>query len=130
MSKVDKLDVLDMSKCVPACKVEHLDSRLVARLLHVQRLIGFPLIPTSGFRTLEWEKAKGRSGKSSHCHRDKDGNAASLAIDVAVKDSFERFKILFACLYCDIPRIGVGKTFLHLDIDSSKPHPIIFHYYD
>lgn len=120
--RTDPLSRLDFKNCVPKSSVEDLSPVLVERLLHVQRLCGFPLVITSAYRSQEYERSKGRKGTSSHCRR--------LAVDVSCIDSHTRFKVLFACLYADIPRIGVGRRFLHLDIDETKAHPIIFHYYD
>lgn len=120
--KLARLSELNLSACVPACDISQLDASLVDRILLAQKMAGLQFVATSGFRSKEYELSKHRKGTSSHCK--------GLALDVSARDSFTRFKILVAAVLTGIPRIGVGKTFLHLDIDESKAHPIIFHYYD
>lgn len=116
------LSSLNLSSCVPACKVDDLNPALVDAIIMAQKMAGFQFTITSGFRSQAYERSKGRKGSSSHCK--------GLAVDVSTRDSHTRFKVLLAAAYSGIPRIGVGKTFLHLDIDETKARPIIFHYYD
>lgn len=120
--ELKKLSVLDLSQCVPACELSALNPELVDRLIMAQKMAGFPFTYTSAFRSQVWERNKGRKGTSSHCK--------GLAVDVSTIDSHTRFKVVAAALYAGFPRIGIGKRFVHLDIDETKAHPIIFHYYD
>lgn len=129
MSKASKqreelalLSSLNLSSCVPACKIEDLNPALVDAIIMAQKMAGFQFTITSAYRSQAYERSKGRKGSSSHCK--------GFAVDVSARDSYARYKILIAAAYSGIPRIGVGKTFLHLDIDETKPHPIIFHYYE
>lgn len=85
-------------------------------------MAGFQFTITSAFRSQSYERSKGRKGTSSHCK--------GLAVDISTRDSHTRFKVVTACILAGIPRIGIGKTFVHVDIDETKAHPIIFHYYD
>lgn len=117
-----KLSVLNLKYCVPACKVDDLNPVFVDSIIMAQKMAGFQFTITSAYRSQVYERSKGRKGSSSHCK--------GLAVDVSTRDSHTRFKVLLAAAYSGIPRIGVGKTFLHLDIDETKAHPIIFHYYD
>lgn len=119
---LQKLSELDFSACVPACKVDALNPALVDAIIMAQKMSGFQFTITSAFRSQDWERNHGRKGTSSHCR--------GLAVDVSTIDSHTRFKVVAAALYAGIPRIGIGKRFVHLDIDETKAHPIIFHYYD
>lgn len=121
-SELAKLSELDLSQCVPVCKVSDLNPALVDAVIMAQKMAGFQFTITSAFRSQAWERSKGRKGTSSHCK--------GLAVDVSTRDSHCRYNVLLAAAYSGIPRIGVGKNFLHLDIDETKSHPIIFHYYD
>lgn len=123
-SKADlqKLSEINLKNCVPACSVEDLNSKIVDYLILAQKMCGLQFVVTSGFRSLEHERSKGRKGTSSHCK--------GLAVDISTPDSLTRFKVVGALILSGFPRLGIGKTFVHADIDTSKPHPIIFHYYE
>lgn len=120
--ELDKLFRLDFSECVPASNVEDLNPRFVEMLVHAQKMAGFQFTLTSAFRSQAYERENGRKGSSSHCK--------GLAVDVSSRDSHARYKVVIAAAMAGVPRIGIGKTFVHLDIDETKAHPIIFHYYE
>lgn len=120
--ELQKLSELNLTHCNPPCQVSDLHPELVDRLILAQKMCGEQFTVTSGFRSQAYERSKGRKGSSSHCK--------GLAVDVSAINSHLRFKIVAALLYAGFPRLGIGKTFIHADIDETKPHPIIFHYYD
>lgn len=122
--KVDMRELLelDFSNCVPPCTADKLNKNFVDTILFAQGMCGMQFRITSALRPLDWEISRGRKGTSSH--------VKGLAIDVSTQDSYTRFKVVAGAILAGIPRIGIGKTFVHLDCDASKPHPIIFHYYD
>lgn len=116
------LSTLNLSGCVPSCKLEDLNPSFVEKLLFAQRYAGFQFTITSAYRSQGYEREKGRKGDSSHCK--------GLAVDISTCDSHTRYKVVLACAMAGIPRIGIGKNFVHVDVDETKAHPIIFHYYD
>lgn len=117
-------EVLDFSACVPRCAESDLHPQLLSMLRSVQKLLGWSLTFTSGFRPKSWEISRGRNGSSSH------SKTPGLAVDVSAVDSHARYKIVIAAGAVGFPRIGVGKNFVHLDIDETKPHPVMWHYYE
>lgn len=125
----DAVNSFNMKHCVPASDPSQLHPVLIEKLVVAQRLAGFQFMFTSAFRSKSYELSKGRNGSSSHCKYDANENPASLAADISTIDSHTRYKVLGACLLAGFPRIGVGKSFIHVDIDETKPHPIVFHYY-
>lgn len=120
--ELQKLLELNLKNCVPACSVEDLNPQLVERLIMAQKMCGEQFVITSGLRTQAYERSKGRKGTSSHCK--------GLAVDISTINSHLRFKVVGALVLSGFPRLGIGKTFVHADIDETKAHPIIFHYYD
>lgn len=81
---------------------------------------GIPFKITSGYRTEEWnQRAGGRVG-SSHLK--------GLAADIACAGSRERQIIIKALMDVGINRIGIGKTFIHCDVDKSKDANVIWLY--
>lgn len=119
--EIEALMHLDLSNCVPACKLDDLNPRFVEKLLFAQRYAGFRFTITSAFRSQAYERSKGRKGTSSHCK--------GLAVDISSRDSHTRYKVVLACHMAGICRSGIGETFVHVDDDETKPHPIMFTYY-
>lgn len=115
------MEKLDFSRCVPAADASSLDKRLLVLLATIADVFGVLHI-SSAFRTREHELSRGRKGDSSHCK--------GLAVDVFVKDGCERHRLLYVALMAGVPRIGIGKNFVHLDLDLSKPYPTCWTYYE
>ena len=75
---------------------------------------------TSGYRTIKHNKSVGGVANSSHL--------SGIAADVQTLTSAMRMKVIKLAIQRCIPRIGIGKTFVHLDIDREKACEIIFLY--
>lgn len=126
---LQKLSELNFRYCTPPCDEKMISQKLAERLILAQRMCGEQFTITCAFRSQKWERDHGRKGTSSHCKM-KNGEPCSLAVDVSAVNSHLRFKILAGLILAGFPRLGIGKTFIHADIDETKPHPIVFHYYD
>lgn len=113
----------EFRKCTPACKMADMDASFLALLDKVREKAGIPLVLNSAYRSVAYEKSKGRAGTSAHCQ--------GKAVDIRCNTSFNRLAIIRAAIELGIRRIGVGKTYVHLDslIDSGHA-PGIWHYYD
>ena len=119
---VEKLNELNFVHCTPHCTEADLRPAVRDAIIMAQKMCGFQFTITSALRSQEWERNHGRKGASSHCK--------GLAVDISTIDSHTRFKVVASLLYAGFPRLGIGKTFVHADMDETKAHPIIFHYYD
>lgn len=82
------------------------------------KAIDIDIVATSGLRSPTENSSVGGVPTSSHLK--------GLAIDLNCPDSKTRFKIVFSALIAGFKRIGIGKNHIHLDIDETKPFPIIF----
>lgn len=83
------------------------------------------MVITSAYRT---EATNNRIYKEMGKPPIKSSHLKGLAVDVKATDSNTRQKILTAAIKNGITRVGIGRDFLHLDVDSSKPDAI-WHYY-
>lgn len=101
-------------------EIEGLKPELVQMLDKARGLAGVPFHLNSTLRSPEKNAEVGGVKDSAH--------TKGLAVDIRVRTSSERFKILQALLGVGFKRIGVGKTFLHADIDLSKPQEVIWTY--
>jgi uncharacterized protein YcbK (DUF882 family) len=112
----------EFKACTPPCDISQMDAGFLALLDGVREKAGIPLVLNSAFRSSEWELEQKRSGNSAHTR--------GLAVDIRCNTSQNRYRILAAAIECGVPRIGVGKTYIHLDNDPTLPQGIIWHYYD
>ena len=85
---------------------------ILKQLVDLAELYGKPLIFTSSYRTPKQNVLCGGSPTSSHLKR--------LAFDIKCSDSLDRFKLINACLFLGINRIGVYPKFIHIDFDNDK----------
>ena len=101
---------------------ERMDPDFLNQLDRARELSGVPWSINSGFRTKAHnDTLKNASPNSSHIK--------GLAVDISARSSAARFAIVKAALQVGITRIGIGKGFVHLDVDPDKPQGVIWHYY-
>lgn len=104
-----------------------MDKNLLEMLDEVRDKFDKPIHINSGFRTPAHNEAVG--GKMP----DANGNGGSshlkgLAVDIACNKSQDRFDLINCLLDVGFSRIGVGKTFIHADIDQKKTQGVIWTY--
>ncbi len=92
---------------------ELMEPEVVQALDIARDIYGFPMVVTSGFRSISHNKACGGSPKSSHL--------LGYAVDIAVPNSERRFLLVEALLDAGFHRLGIGKDFVHVDLDPNKP---------
>jgi len=107
--------------CTPSCSIEQMDAGFLELLDRVREAAGIPLVLNCAFRSKAHEKEMGRSGNSAHTR--------GRAVDIRCNTSANRYKIVAAALGCGIRRIGIGKTFVHLDNDDTLPQGVMWDYY-
>lgn len=92
----------------------------VVALDAIREIVGKPLKINSGFRTEAHNKAVGGVPHSAH--------TKGLAADIVCNSDETRAQIVRAAIKSGITRIGIGKTFVHLDMDKSLPTPRLWLY--
>lgn len=105
---------------VEGSALENMDFDFITILNKVRHESGVPMRITSGFRTQETNDALEHSVPNS-------SHLKGIAVDVACDNGIDRQKIVSAAIKNKIRRIGIGKTFLHLDSDGDK-NPSIWLY--
>lgn len=92
----------------------------------VRGKFGKPIVINSGYRTEEHNakvggKPKTKTSKgSSHMY--------GLAVDIKCTNSTDRFHLIYLLQETGFQRIGVAKTFIHVDIDFEKSQEVIWTY--
>lgn len=107
----------DEMKC-KHCGECHMDEFFMGLLDSLRRGIGKPLVVTSGYRCPEHDSAIGGSGN----------HTTGKAVDLRVQDSGLRYLVIKTALQLGFTRIGVAKTFLHLDLVSDQPQRVFWIY--
>lgn len=112
----------EFQHCSPSCSINDMDDALLSFIDNLRESIKKPLLLSSAFRSPEYDKSKGRSGKSAHTE--------GKAVDIQCNDSQLRWKIISNAISLGCNRIGIGSTFIHLDISDKLPSNVIWHYYN
>jgi len=110
--------------CKCGCGKNNIDPKLVMMLNivreHCGEPPGMPLVINSGCRCKVHNEAVGGTPLSSHL--------TGHAVDIRALTDSTRFKIVVSALMHGFSRIGIAKTFIHLDNDTTK-QPQVFWLY-
>lgn len=106
--------------CVPPCHLTDVDPDLWLRLDLLRKKLNEPIILNSAYRSIDYEKSKGRKGTSAHC--------LGLAVDIRCSNSSYRYRLICSALDCGFNRIGIGSNFVHLDISTNHTENVIWTY--
>lgn len=108
---------------VPLCphgSREDISSDLVLFLERLEREMGCDLGFRSGFRCEECNRRVGGVEGSSHIK--------GRAVDVVCLGGVARLMIVGAALRVGARRVGVGVSFVHLDVDADKVQDVLWVY--
>lgn len=95
---------------------ERMQWEFLAMLEDARSFAETPFKINSGYRTKEHNKKVGGSKTSSHLE--------GVAVDISCNDSVSRLNILTGLVEAGFTRIGIAKTFIHVDLDIDKPDAI------
>ncbi len=104
----------------PCCDFAAMADYFTGKIDNARDIAGVPFIINSGYRCEAHNKAVG--GKPDSAHR------YGLACDIKCTHSRPRFKIVGALIKAGISRIGIGKTFIHADDDTTKDTEVTWLY--
>jgi uncharacterized protein YcbK (DUF882 family) len=99
---------------------------IIEMLDDVRAKFGKPIVINSGYRTEKHNKKVGGKPKtktskgSSHMY--------GLAVDIKCDNSSDRYHLIFLLQETGFQRIGVGNTFIHVDIDFDKSQEVMWTY--
>lgn len=110
----------DFDKCSPKCSIHDMDEDFMQRLDECRKVAGIPFVLTSAYRSAEHDRSKGRSGTGAH--------TTGKAVDVRAVNSRSRFRIIAAAIQCGFTRIGIHKSFIHLDTSESHAQEVLWLY--
>lgn len=116
--------------CNCGCGADNISIGLVSKLQRIRDSVGLPMKITSGVRCEAYNATIGGVKKSAHVPASMhDGEGVvGHAVDIKCTSSVMRYKILKSSTKFFM-RVGIGKDFIHLDNDISKPQTVAWDYY-
>ena len=99
---------------------KNMSDELLHMLDATRKKFGKPIKINSGYRSKAHNKLVGGTSGSSHLK--------GLAVDIACNNSVDRFNLCEVLREIGFKRIGVGKTFIHIDIDKNKSQHVMWLY--
>jgi hypothetical protein len=105
---------------LPGSGKTNMSEAFIRVLDDVRACAGFPFIITSGYRTEAHNAKVGGVANSSHIK--------GIAVDIAAVTEDQKRTIAECAIRNGITRIGWGRTFIHLDMDSQKTPNIVWGY--
>jgi len=105
--------------CKCGCGETVISDELLQMLDDARKHAGVPFKITSGYRCPNHPESK-KNPTSSHIK--------GLAADIKCSDSKTRAILMDALTYVEFYRIGISKSFIHVDIDEDKVSPVIWVY--
>jgi zinc D-Ala-D-Ala carboxypeptidase len=106
--------------CKCGCGTNGIQDTLIDRIDEARDKSGIVFRVTSGYRCPKHNKEVGGKPDSAHLK--------GLAVDISIPDGFSRYSALLGALQAGFTRIGIGKNFIHLDIDGDKVQDNIWTY--
>ena len=106
----------EFKRASPSCSLSDMDEDFMKQLDECRDFAGIPFVINSAYRSVQYEKRKGRSGTSQHCF--------GRAVDIRCVTNADRYRILASLLVAGFRRIGIGDNFIHVDSgypDASQP---------
>ena len=103
-----------------------MSDEFILMLDEARNCAGIPFKITSGFRTKEHNESLRKRGFKAVKN---SAHLKGLAADISCTTSAKRWLIVDALIFAGITRIGIGRNFIHADIDESKTPYLIWTYY-
>jgi len=110
----------EFQRCVPACSLQDMDQDFLNKLDALRDKCGIPLLLTSAYRSLEWERSKGRTGSGDHPSR--------RGVDISANNTATKFKIVKAAIELGFRRIGIANSFVHVGDTKTLAQDVLWLY--
>jgi len=109
-------------KCSCGCGLgfDDMDETFIERLNIARGWADVPFVITSSIRCKKHNAEVGGKANSSHL--------IGLAVDIACPTSYIRYHVLRGLQVMKFNRFGIGKNFIHVDMDEDKPMELMWVY--
>ena len=110
---------LEEYACKCGCGKADIKQELAIKVQQVRDIVGRSIVINSGVRCVRHNGNIGANETSSHI--------GGLAADLGYTGSGERYQLLDAAFKI-FDRIGIAKTFVHVDVDANKTAGVVWLY--
>lgn len=110
----------EFKACSPSCSKADMQAETLCKLNNARHMAGIPFVLNSAYRSPAHDKTKGRSGTGAH--------TLGRAVDIRCNTIQNRFKIVDAAIRAGFTRIGIAKSFVHLDDSPNHTQEVIWLY--
>lgn len=101
---------------------KNMDTHFLELLDAIREEAGIPFHINSGYRTQEHNRSPQVNGGPNSAH------LRGMAADIRATTGRQKALIVMAAARHGIKRMGIGRSFIHLDCDSTLPNPTIWLY--
>ena len=115
------------TECNCGCGENNISKDFKSKLNKARELAGMPFPMSSVCRCRTHNIAEKGKSTSSHIS-DTEDEIECKAGDITTTSSRARFKMLEALIKVGFTRIGIAKTFIHVDDDKTKPPEVTWLY--
>ena len=102
---------MDKKACPCGCGLDNMSDALIRLIAQIEEWSDVIIVLTSGARCEKYNAQVKGARNSAHLR--------GLAADIFCASNKDRWNIITAATTVGINRIGIGDTFIHLDIDPS-----------
>ena len=102
------------------CGRNNISRTLVDRLDYSRQIAGVPFRISSGYRCRSHNSSPKVRGKTRSAHLD------GLAVDIKASSGAIKSTIVASLFASGIKRVGIYKTFIHADISTKLPYPMLW----
>lgn len=107
MTKAKYFSEREFELCSPSCSLQDMQQSTMSKLDTAREIAGIPFVLNSAFRSSDHDRSRGRSGTGAH--------TLGRAVDIRCNTDRNRFLIISALIKAGFKRIGISKTFIHVD---------------
>ena len=125
MSYTSKYFRIDEYKCKCGCGLIHLSDNALYMFDRIREAYGKPMIVSSGCRCGSHNAKVHGSVNSAHLPAE-DG--LCYAMDIKCTNSVDRFNLVKSALSIGATRIGIAKTFVHVDFSPHLDQTVMWVY--
>lgn len=120
-----------MLACPCGCGNVDISPSLMRSVQTMRNTYGKGVRITSGVRCAAYNASIGGVDGSAHVPADLGDGEGEVghAVDIEVKGSQHRYRLIGPILITGFRRVGFGGGFFHLDNDTRKPEDVMFDYY-
>jgi uncharacterized protein YcbK (DUF882 family) len=111
----------EFQRCSPSCSLQDMNQDAVNFLDRMRDIAGIPVVLNSAYRSKAYELGKKRTGTGAH--------TLGRAFDIRCIDDGTRWKLIDAAIQVGCTRIGVAKTYVHVDFSPVHTQGVIWTYY-